>query len=202
MMTNPLSNTFTQRCRYNSRECAKWVISLFSIKYSIWQRHDKRIKFSAHIDNGKTLLSLPRLSRPSVSDGKDALCSDRVKAPPLWDEIFGMWSSTSAFLKLVSRARELHAADAFLFALVPRAVDSEWFNRARQHRFTVRRRAASLKRVPGISYRRAEARRVRGGARDTPLSRAGAWGKSFSCLNAFLKFQNRVKSNIMSSMTG
>ncbi len=87
-------------------------------------------------------------------------------------------------------------------ALVPRAVDSEWFNRARQHRFTVRRGAASLKRVPGISYRKAEARRVRGGARDTPLSRAGVWGKSLSCLNAFLKFQNRVKSNIMSSMTG
>ncbi len=89
MMTNPLSNTFTQRCRHNSRECAKWVISLFSIKYSIWQRHDKIIKFSAHIDNGKTSLSLPRLSRQSVSDGKDALCSDRVKAPPLWERSLG-----------------------------------------------------------------------------------------------------------------
>lgn len=121
-------------------------------------------------------------------------CSHPVKSPTSL-RFFGMWSSMTApaamstFLKRVSREGEQCTADAFIFAFMLRAVDSEWFKRARQHQSTVSHRAASLKLVLGISYKRQETRDAwSGGAARHAAIAWSVWGKSFSFLNAFLKF--------------
>ncbi len=143
--------------------------------------------------------SSPRLSRqfPSqVSDGKDQIWYAIIhvlilwKAPPLWDSLGCevQWQHRLHWAHFSSSSQSTRAMRGRCLYICSHA---EWFNRARQHQFTVSRWSLYWE------YFTIEQKRD-ASATHAAIARC-EWGKSFSFL---LSFQNWVKSKIMSLMTG